>query len=327
VGEPSNSQIVARVIDLLREHYVFPDVGERVAERLAAHAAGGRYAQADPARLAALVTEDLQWVNGDRHLRLLHWTDQVPDETSPQARLTELTDRAEATAYGVGRVERLAGNVGYLELTPMLYPPSIAGTAVAAALTLVAPTAALLLDLRRCHGGDPDMVVFVCSHLLGPEPVHLNDWTTRGGTELRQFWSLPYVPGRRFGPDKPLWVLTSPQTFSGGEGLSYELQQLGRATLVGERTRGGAHPRAGFRVHPHLEASIPVARSVHPVTGTNWEGTGVRPDVEVPTERALTDAYRLALAGVLEATPTGAMADEARRALADLNTVRTDSPA
>ena len=77
-------------------------------------------------------------------------------------------------------------------------------------------------------------------------------------------------------------MLTSATTFSGGEELSYDLQQLARATIVGERTRGGAHPREGFRVHPHLQATILVARGVSPASGTNWEGTGVTPDIEVP---------------------------------------------
>ncbi len=74
--------------------------------------------------------------------------------------------------------------------------------------------------------------------------------------------------------------------------VTEDLQQLKRATIVGERTRGGAHAREGFRVHPHLEATISVARAVNPVTGTNWEGTGVTPDVEVPADQARDWAHR-----------------------------------
>jgi len=90
-------------------------------------------------------------------------------------------------------------------------------------------------------------------------------------------------------------VLTSAATFSGAEALGYDLQQLGRATVVGERTRGGAHPRRAFRIDAHLEATIPVARAVSPITGTNWEGTGIVPDVHVPADEALPTAYRMAL--------------------------------
>jgi C-terminal processing protease CtpA/Prc len=131
---------------------------------------------------------------------------------------------------------------------------------------------------------------------------------------VRQNWTLPYVPGRRFGQDKPVYVLTSAVTFSGGEQLSYDLQQLGRATIVGETTRGGANPREGFTVHPHLEATISVATAVSPRTGGNWEGTGVAPDIPTAAGRARDTAYERALQDVMKAG--GATAAEARDALA-----------
>ena len=130
---------------------------------------------------------------------------------------------------------------------------------------------------------------------------------------------MPFTPGRRFGPDKPVFVLTSGTTFSGGEELTYDLQQLGRATVVGERTRGGAHPTERFRIRPHLQAAIPVARSLSPASGGNWEGTGVLPDVAVPAAGALAAAYQRALAHVIslgDDGPRGETAAEARRALA-----------
>lgn len=125
------------------------------------------------------------------------------------------------------------------------------------------------------------------------------------------------MPG--YHPDKPVYVLTGSATFSGGEELAYDLQQLGRATVVGERTRGGAHPRTGFRAHPHLELTVPVARPVHAVSGTNWEGTGVAPGVEAPATQARDTAYRMALESLLAADPQRPAADEAREALAALS--------
>jgi C-terminal processing protease CtpA/Prc len=162
----------------------------------------------------------------------------------------------------------------------------------------------------------------VCSYLFGAEPVHLIDVIGRPGADgtaqVRQSWTMPFTPGRRFGPDKPVFVLTSGTTFSGAEELSYDLQQLGRATVVGERTRGGAHPTERFRIRPHLQAVIPVARALSPASGGNWEGTGVRPDVEVPAGEALGAAYQRALAHVLTLGDEGARGEtaaEARRPL------------
>jgi C-terminal processing protease CtpA/Prc len=157
----------------------------------------------------------------------------------------------------------------------------------------VASADALVLDLRHTVGGDPAMAAFVCSYLFD-EPVHLVTMCQRDEGSAVQSWTLPYVPGDRFGGTKPVYVLTSATTFSGGEELAFDLQQHGRATVVGERTGGGAHPRIGVRLHPHLELTLPTGRATHPTTGRNWEGVGVTPDVEVPAAEALT----VALAGI-----------------------------
>lgn len=192
-------------------------------------------------------------------------------------------------------MELLDGGVAVLEIAPLLFPLDWAAQPLAAALSLVAPARALVLDLRGNVGGDPDTVAFVCGYLLEGRTL-LNTMVSRQGEEAAQSWTPPFVPGARFGGSKPLYVLTSGKTFSGGEELAYDLQQLGRAEVVGEATRGGAHPREGWTVHPHLELSVPVARAVNPVSGTNWEGTGVQPDVPCDAEAALDRALSLAVA-------------------------------
>lgn len=191
---------------------------------------------------------------------------------------------------GIHRVERLPGNVALLRVEPALFAPALAGPAMTAALRLVADADALILDLRETIGGDPEMELLVCGHLFD-RPVHLYTMCQRHLPD-RQFWSPAPPSGVRFGGSRPLAVLTSATTFSGGESLAYALQQHSRATVVGERTGGGAHPRTGFPVHPHLHLSVPVARPVNPVTGTNWEGVGVTPDIEVPAPDAVEAAHR-----------------------------------
>jgi C-terminal processing protease CtpA/Prc len=294
--------VIDRLAALVAEHYVFPEVGAEVAARLTAAATAGRYDDlADPEQLAARVTADLQAGNGDKHLRLKFHADEVVDETDPVAEEAEWNRRAAQAAGGMARVECLPGNVGLLEIRPLLFDPSHAGPAASAAMSLLAATDALLIDLRQCLGGSPDMVTFLCSHLFD-EPVHLNDLVTPADSTVRQFWTLPHLPGPRFGGSKPIWVLTSSSTFSGGEEFAYDLQQLGRATIVGERTGGGAHPREGFKLHAHLEATVPVRRAVNPVSGTNWEGVGVVPDVEIAAGAAYEEAYTRAVAGLVAAT-------------------------
>jgi len=101
------------------------------------------------------------------------------------------------------------------------------------------------------------------------------------------------VPGPRFGGKKPIYVLTSSRTFSGAEEFAYDLQSLKRATIVGETTGGGAHMTAMGRIGDHLLIRVPVRRAINPITHTNWEGVGVKPDVKVPSEKALETARRL----------------------------------
>ncbi|MFI5485681.1 S41 family peptidase [Micromonospora echinaurantiaca] len=288
------SEIVERTATLVDEHYVFPEVAARLATLLTDHLAAGRYAAAaDPRTLGELVTTDLQSLNGDLHLRLKYHDEPLADRDDhpDDDRMVRL---AASTMGGVGRVLRLDGNVGVLEIRPYLFPPQLAGDQMSAALRLLSGTDALLLDLRENVGGSPDMVALVCGWLLA-EPTLLHTMYDRAGEPVRQSWSAAWLPVPGYPADKPTYVLTSGRTFSGGEELAYNLQQLGRAVVVGERTGGGAHPRIGFRAHAHLEVTVPVARPVHPVSGTNWEGTGVHPDVETPAAQALDVAHRAAL--------------------------------
>jgi Peptidase family S41/N-terminal domain of Peptidase_S41 in eukaryotic IRBP len=314
-GEADPADVTGKVRALLEAHYVFPDVAAAVSGVLAEGLAAGRYPSGVP-ELAAAVTTDLQSVNGDKHLRLLFHDEALPERTLERGddagEIAFFARWADRACGGVACAQRLAGNVGYLDLQPILFPVAMCGDVIAAAMSLVASTDALILDLRHCVGGEDGMTAFIASYLWDHNRVELSGSRERHDQAPRQLWTLAYVPGRRFGRAKPVYVLTSAATFSGGEHLSYDLQQLGRATVVGERTGGGAHGREGFPVHPHLEATIPVSESVSPVTGGNWEGTGVRPDTEVTAGQARSTAYRLALQAVIAAgTPSAAEASSA----------------
>ncbi|MEU8793172.1 S41 family peptidase [Streptomyces sp. NPDC048643] len=290
----SPAPVIDETVRLLTEHYVFPEVAAELGSLLRRRFAEGSYDVDSAEELGRLVTADLQSVNGDRHLSLKYHAESVPEEQGAAA-LAAMRRDFDNSLGGAPRVELLDTGVAVVELAPALFPLEWAAEPLTAALSLAANARALVLDLRANLGGDPDTVAFVCSHLLD-ERTHLNTMFWRAGERFEQSWSLPHVPGRRFGGTGPVYVLTSDRTFSAAEELAYDLQQLGRAVIVGERTRGGAHPREGWTVHPHLEATIPVGRSVNPVSGTNWEGTGVVPDVVCPAADALDRAHALASA-------------------------------
>ncbi|HEX3785992.1 MAG TPA: S41 family peptidase [Pseudonocardiaceae bacterium] len=269
-------ELIDAVIALVTADYVFPDVAKQVVEVLR----GKEYEHlVDDAEFAATVTADLRSVSADEHLRLLH----EPPRPKGAAR-----------AHGFDKIEILDGNIGYLQNT-LLQDPQRYGDSTAAAMTLIADTEALIIDLRRHRGGHSAMVAMICGYLFD-EFTHLNDVYVRPHDLTVQFWTPHYVPGRRFGGSKPIWVLTSSTTFSAGEELAYNLQQLGRGTIVGEKTRGGATSASSgwHKITEDLVATIPDARSINPVTGTNWAGVGVTPDIEMPAADALTHAYELA---------------------------------
>jgi hypothetical protein len=320
----SGREIVTKALELLRANYVFPEQAGQAATAIEARLEAGEYDDLDEVTLTERLTRDLQETTGDRHLRVVLGggpgprRQRIPEPEEPkdhEARRLAMRRMGRLDNFGIRQVERLDGNVGYLDVRRVAVPAN-AGPAIGAAMELVAGTYTLIIDLRHNGGGAPEGVVFWCSYLLDERPTHLNDIFHADTGETRQFWALPYVPGTRY-LDRPVFVLTSGRTFSGGEDFAYTLQALGRATVIGETTGGGAHPTRGFPISAAVHIGIPFARSVNPVTGTNWQGTGVVPDVAVPEAQAYDVAYARALEHVLamdDAPPP--MADEAREALA-----------
>jgi C-terminal processing protease CtpA/Prc len=189
------------------------------------------------------------------------------------------------------KVEILNHNVGYIKFDA--FPdPDICGPTAVAAMNFVAHTDALIFDLPENHGGDPSMVDFMVSYMFR-QPTHINDLTSRHENETHQYWTLPWVPGPRL-TDQPVYVLTSHETFSGGEEFTFDLKTQKRGTIVGETTGGGAHPVEGMSAGDHFTIGVPFGRPINPVTKGDWEEKGVEPDVKVAAADALSTAEKLA---------------------------------
>jgi retinol-binding protein 3 len=303
VDSATRSAVVEALIKELNDGYVFPETAKKMESDLRARAAKKEYDEISSAqKFAVKLTEDLQSVSRDKHLRVRFSPNPLP----VRRERTEPTDaeKAEEARYlkfmnsGFEQVERMRGNIGYIRFNAFVDAEKGAET-VTAAMNFVANTDALIFDLRDNGGGDPAMVKLICSYLFGDKPVHLNDLYWRKGNRTDEFWTTPNVAGKKF-LDKDVYVLTSNRTFSGAEEFSYNLKNLKRATIIGEITGGGAHPGGFARLSDHFGAFIPAGRAISPVTKTNWEGTGVEPDVKVPRDQALKTAYLLALNKAVE---------------------------
>ena len=298
IDAATRKQVIENVLKRLNDSYVFPEVAKAMEKSIRERMAKGEYDQISSSQsFAETLTKDLRAVSKDRHIGVRYSHDVLPEreprrEPSAEEREQERRNLSWMN-YGFDKVERLRGNTGYIAFRGF-FGPELGADAVASAMNFVAGTDALIIDLRQNGGGDPEMVALICSYLFGPEPVHLNDLYWREGNRTEEFWTRKEVAGKRY-LNKDVYVLTSNYTFSGAEEFTYNLKNLKRATIIGETTGGGAHPGSGFRITEHFNMFVPMGRAISPITKTNWEGTGVMPDIAVPADQALTVARLMAL--------------------------------
>jgi C-terminal processing protease CtpA/Prc len=305
--------LVDAIVSRLSQSYVFPDRAATAADLLRASLLAGKYASPVDESVCSAINEDLFAASNDKHLRLLWYvSDAAGVAPSSDADLeAQLREMFRLENHGVQRVERLAGNVGIIALT--LIPEAAgAGRAIDAAMELVQHTCALILDLRKARGGSPDGVAYLASFLFPDGETRLSDIIEGPDGPPRQFWTSGYVSGPRY-LERPVYALVSSTTFSGGEALAYDLQAVHRATVVGDVTRGGANPSTVVSLGDNIELRLPIARTVNPATGGNWEGVGVQPDILVPAADALAVAHGAILDALLaDSTTPASVREEAR---------------
>lgn len=294
IDAATREHVIAGAIAKLNESYVFPQTAKKMEQALRLHQKRGEYdGVTDGEKFASLLTTQLQEVSKDKHLRVSFSAARYPDDLAAPApeqvaQNRRMTERANC---GFEKAELLPGNVGYVKFN-MFANPDVCGQTAIAAMNFLANVEAIVFDLRDNGGGNPAMIALISTYLFD-QPTHLNDIWTRKTDSTQQYWTLSVVPGKRLAA-VPAFVLTSSRTFSGAEEFTYNLKTLKRATIVGETTGGGAHPVSGERIDDRFVIGVPFARAVNPITKTNWEGTGVEPDIKVAAPDALTTAQKLA---------------------------------
>ncbi len=289
--------VVQSLADEFSKHYVFEDKGEQLRKHFLSDGYKEKLnAITTTEQLAEHLSAELLAQLSDRHARVLYSDAVLPTDTearSPAEQLLAERPMAEYINFGIENVQRLPGNIGYLQLNAFINV-DLAQSALASAMSLLTHTDALIIDLRKNGGGDPATVTALASYFFA-EKTHLNDIYWRADNSTESFYTTYPVEGDSYGQQKPVYILTSSRTASAGEGFSYELQQLKRATIIGEATRGAANPGGSVRLTDHFSAFIPTGRVINPISKQNWEGRGVQPDIVIPAAQALVAAQLAAL--------------------------------
>jgi hypothetical protein len=322
------NEMIDSTIKALNTQYIFPDVAKQVEGFLRKQQQNKAYNTITSGELfAEKLSADLKAVSKDKHLNVAYSPEIIPDEPQPQTMAIPENEKENYSNmlkhmnYGIRKIDVLKGNIGYMDID-FFCDPAFAGDTYAAAMDYLAHTEALIIDLRKCGGSrSPEAVPFICSYFF-ENPVHLNDFYFPKGDTYKQSWTYSYVPGKKY-LNKPIYILISNSTFSGAEELAYDLKYLKRATIIGQRSGGGANPGGFQRMTDHFALFVPFGRAINPITKTNWEGVGVEPDTLINTKLALYKAQQLAMQHSIRTTNE----DVWRNALQDwLNELEQNQP-
>lgn len=294
---------VATIIQTVETRYVFPDRVPAIRDRLNEGLSRGRYDTADPGVFAERVTADLREASGDGHMYLNHAPAEyaaaagadVETEDNPAVQAIWAA-AARRSNHGLGEMRILPGNVRYLRISQFHWVADRTGQAFDDAMRFLREGDALIIDLRGNGGGDHAAVRYLLSHFM--EPDQLDITFLEAGKDPVQSRTLDNLPAGRV-RGKPLYVLINRQVGSAAEAFAYDVQQFRLGTLVGATTVGAANNNTFFPIAPGFMLSVSYGRPVHPVSGTNWEGVGVSPDVAVDPETALETATAQALETLL----------------------------
>ena len=315
------AEIASRVMQLLKDEYVLPDKAIIAAEEVRRRLEAGVYDPVtDLQTFANRLTGTLDIID-DWHLGVNYYPEQIPEDydywNQTEEEIAERKELLRSRNYGFEKVKRLSGNIGYIEVRDFFYEKPNTERVLASVMTIVENTDGLIIDLRRNGGGEAEILQLFISYLMSEEVLIGTTKYRKDGRSV-EYWTLDEVDGPKYGTNKPVYLVISNHTFSAAEAFTYALQSLNRVTVFGEETIGGAHPTDNMRLDDHLMIRMPVATSIDPRTGGNWQYIGIQPDVVVDASNAFDTAYQALLENLISTSEDGADLSEKMSALREL---------
>ena len=304
IDKKEKQLVIDSISGFLNKIYVFPDTAKKMSDLIKSNFENGNYEKIiNPVKFAEELNKDLKTVYNDKHMNVMYIPDIIrdlkEDKTDEEKKKDEEQNNrfSSINNYGFKEIKILPGGIGYLKFDEFDTQPEAFRIATAA-MNYLEHSSAIIIDLRENGGGHPDMEQFLCSYFF-EDRVALNSIYNRETNKLEQYWTLPFVPGSKF-IKTDLYILTSKNTFSCAEAFTYDFKCLERATIIGETTGGGAHPTRTMIINDNFFISVPYERAINPKTNSNWEKTGVEPDVKVTSDKALETAMKMALTKLYE---------------------------
>jgi len=298
IDDTEKKQVVDSIRKFMKNYYVFPDVGNQIAELVAKNYEKGVYKSAKTySEFSQQINKDLLSINNDKHIGMRYMPEEIMRMKESEKNNDDSYEklelmRAKNNNFGFKELKILTGNIGYLKLNGF-FDAEIGGETAIAAMNFLANTKAVIIDLTDNGGGSPSMIQLISSYFF-EDTKHLNSFYIREGDKTKQFWTQAVVQGPKM-VNTDLYILTSSRTFSAAEEFTYNLKNMKRASIVGETTGGGAHPVSGHMINDNFIVRVPFGKAVNPITKTNWEGTGIKPHIEVKRDHALNTAWLTAL--------------------------------
>ncbi len=288
----SNNELVKGIQELMLTHYVFLDKAEETNAHLDKLMANKHFdVFITGEALAKEVTQQMRKITADKHLSMVPPKAPQKEVVNKKASFTKSFSRYYKPM--LNEYKYYENNVGYFDMR-YFGGGEKSFAEIDVMMKQLAQADAFIIDMRQNGGGSPRMVQYICSYFFDTHFL-LNSIYNRATDHTEELWTVEVKGKKR--PKVPVYILTSKNTFSAAEDFSYTMQSQKRATIVGETTRGGAHPTRYFRLTDGFGVRIPFARSINPVTKTNWEGVGVIPDEKVAADEALERAKVLAAEG------------------------------